>query len=429
MKSENGHTGWLSALLNWIKGESTLQDERALEDLASKDEFLADALEGYRKFPKENHAAAITRMKVQLRKRTKKRGMVFYAVRAAAAVAFLVVAWLVVQNLLPPSETGSISMMEKQESVDVQAPPETVESIGTQSSQEEVIAETNQDVAENTTRRISPPISAKEDLAVVTQKQKVPEDPPTPLADLKTPETPAIPKVEKPVEEIAVALQKEKMEAKERFMEPGAIRMAPKAMTSEPSAGVLSSRKISGKVTGQNGEPIIGATVLQKGTNKGAVTDFDGNFSLEVIAPAPLSVSYIGYQTREISMDDRTQYIITLTEAMASELSEVVVTGLSDKKAKARREATKSPEPENGFKSYEKYLSESLIYPPSAKANDITGKVRLQFRVNPDGSLSDFIVLDSLGFGCDEEAIRLLKEGPKWKPAGMQNYSVAFRLK
>lgn len=52
---------------------------------------------------------------------------------------------------------------------------------------------------------------------------------------------------------------------------------------------------VSGTVVDNTGEPVIGASVIQKGTSNGAVTDLDGKFSFKAPAGAPLTISYIGY--------------------------------------------------------------------------------------------------------------------------------------
>jgi hypothetical protein len=64
---------------------------------------------------------------------------------------------------------------------------------------------------------------------------------------------------------------------------------------------VQQANRISGVVTDINGEPIIGANVVEKGTTNGIVTDADGKFSLAVSENATLQVSFIGYITQEIS--------------------------------------------------------------------------------------------------------------------------------
>lgn len=72
--------------------------------------------------------------------------------------------------------------------------------------------------------------------------------------------------------------------------------------------------------------------------------------------------------------------------------------------------------PEGGLKAYGDYLQQSLDYPKEAIEHNIQGFVNVQFLVNKDGSLSDFRIINGLGYGCDEEAIRLIKEGPEWQP-------------
>ena len=57
---------------------------------------------------------------------------------------------------------------------------------------------------------------------------------------------------------------------------------------------------VSGTVLDPNNEPLIGASVLQKGSTKGTTTDFDGKFTLEVPQGATLVISYVGYLTKEV---------------------------------------------------------------------------------------------------------------------------------
>lgn len=66
-----------------------------------------------------------------------------------------------------------------------------------------------------------------------------------------------------------------------------------------------SRRQISGVVVDDNGDPVIGANVLVKGTTTGNITDVDGKFSFEVPDNAVLEVSYIGYLTQEVSTKNK----------------------------------------------------------------------------------------------------------------------------
>lgn len=83
---------------------------------------------------------------------------------------------------------------------------------------------------------------------------------------------------------------------------------------------------ISGKVTDETGDPLIGVSVLVQGTNSGTTTDVDGNFSLTAATDAVLEVSYIGYETQTIPLNGRTKVDISLGGS-AEILDEVVVIG------------------------------------------------------------------------------------------------------
>ncbi|WP_341216881.1 TonB-dependent receptor [uncultured Wocania sp.] len=85
--------------------------------------------------------------------------------------------------------------------------------------------------------------------------------------------------------------------------------------------------EVSGVITDQSGQPLPGANILEKGTNNGTQTDFDGKFSLKVSSKdAILVVSYIGFSTQEVVIDNRATINLTLREDAAA-LDEVVVVG------------------------------------------------------------------------------------------------------
>jgi Ca-activated chloride channel homolog len=82
------------------------------------------------------------------------------------------------------------------------------------------------------------------------------------------------------------------------------------------------------------------------------------------------------------------------------------------------------PEFPGGEQALLNYLKTNLKYPAEAINNNISGKVIVQFTVNTDGSLSDIRVIRSLGFGCDEEVIRLIKAMPSWMPGKQRGKAV-----
>ena len=91
------------------------------------------------------------------------------------------------------------------------------------------------------------------------------------------------------------------------------------------------NKQITGHVVDTKGEPAIGASILEKGTTNGTITDFDGNFKLSVSSKAILQISYIGYKTQEIAVGNKTKLNITMEED-TEVLDEVVVVGYGAQK-------------------------------------------------------------------------------------------------
>ncbi len=112
----------------------------------------------------------------------------------------------------------------------------------------------------------------------------------------------------------------------------------PASAESTSVASVQQTKTVKGTVSDAMG-PVIGATVMEKGTTNGAVTDFDGNFSLNVKPGATLVISYVGFLTQEIAVGNQTNFDITLKEDSKS-LEEVVVVGYGVQKKKLVTGAT-----------------------------------------------------------------------------------------
>ena len=100
------------------------------------------------------------------------------------------------------------------------------------------------------------------------------------------------------------------------------------------SLSIQQAKKITvtGIVKDTHGEPLIGVNVLVKGSRTGTITDMDGHFLLNEVSPnAMVSISYIGYKTEEIALNNRSSLTITLTED-SEQLDEVVVVGYGTQK-------------------------------------------------------------------------------------------------
>ena len=106
------------------------------------------------------------------------------------------------------------------------------------------------------------------------------------------------------------------------------------SMTNDASSVLQTGKhQVKGRVVDGSGEAVIGATVMEKGTTNGTVTDFDGNFSIQVGDGAQLEISYIGYKTVTLLAKPGTDMNITITED-SEMLEDVVVVGYGTMKKK-----------------------------------------------------------------------------------------------
>ncbi|MFY8020641.1 MAG: energy transducer TonB [Bacteroidia bacterium] len=86
------------------------------------------------------------------------------------------------------------------------------------------------------------------------------------------------------------------------------------------------------------------------------------------------------------------------------------------------------PEFPGGIDAMQNYIQKNLSYPKWAIENGVKGKVILSFVVMPDGSIDFTEIERGIGFGCDEEALRVLREMPKWSPGIQNGKKVAVKL-
>ena len=86
------------------------------------------------------------------------------------------------------------------------------------------------------------------------------------------------------------------------------------------------------------------------------------------------------------------------------------------------------PEFEGGMKAFYKFIQKNLRYPASALDQEKQGKVFISFVVERDGAISDVKVLKGVGYGMDEEASRVIKKSPNWKPGKQNGKTVRVRF-
>jgi TonB family protein len=199
--------------------------------------------------------------------------------------------------------------------------------------------------------------------------------------------------------------------------------------------------------------PMPGANVVVIGETKGTTTDANGNFMIETTDDKELAVSFIGFQTAVVSLKkmkakDKIAVSIGL-EKDSKELPELVVTSLTPartntdspnirvpvppvvtKEGEVFMVVEQSPEFLGGTSALMQFLAKNIRYPAAAARANVQGKVFMQFVVSKEGKIRDLRVLQGIGFGCDEEAVRVASIMPDWKPGQQngQNVAVQYNL-
>ncbi|MCP4459779.1 MAG: TonB family protein [Cytophagales bacterium] len=184
--------------------------------------------------------------------------------------------------------------------------------------------------------------------------------------------------------------------------------------------------QIEGTITDEAGEGLPGVVVVIKGTTIGVTSDLDGAFQITANGEDELVFSSVGMVTQEVKIGSRSILEVEMSLTTQS-LQEVVVTGYAANDNKS--EGYTEPSPVSDWKLYSDYLDENLRYPEVASEKGTEGRVVLQLTVSRIGTITNIEVKRSLGDDCDEEAIRLIEDGPTWKPASRDGISVEGNVK
>lgn len=166
-------------------------------------------------------------------------------------------------------------------------------------------------------------------------------------------------------------------------------------------------KKISGVIKDDNGIPIVGATIMEKGTNNGAISDMDGNFSFDIENNGILQISYIGYVEQTLSAANKTFFNITLKEDSRL-LDEVVVIGYGSMKKKDLTGAISHVEAERltlerptTVQDILRSSAPGLIVQPSSSDAKETPTFLIRGQRSLNGGTAPLVVLNGVPFNGD----------------------------
>lgn len=431
-------SNWRDDIIKYKNGRLTAEEMHALEKQALNDPFLADALEGIESVSSENLAKDIADLNQKILKR--KKTFLFTPLRIAAGVVLIAASIIVLYQLTPEHKT--LALKNEKPNAPVPAPMKEP-SITSQKEQAKPAEKIDAKKTQREPKTFGPesgkekPKEAKLDKSVATENTapKIETSKPKDEKQLEVADVQISPEVDKKSEEgraetkeapVSIAMQPAQHiaaddDAQKEKVSSRARKLAVKSeVASGAAAGApqINSRKITGKVTSaDDGSPLPGVNVIVEGTTQGTVTDPQGYFSLQSSNEnQKLVFSFIGMQTQEEELKGKDKVDVALKQDV-SQLSEVVVSGFGVKRDEDAEPIVHLASPIGGMRAYNKYLDNNVRYPQEALQNNVKGKVKVEFSVKTDGSLNDYKVVKSLGHGCDEEVIRLIKDGPKWSPS------------
>lgn len=431
----------------YLRGELSPAEMHALEREALNDPFLAEALEGIAHAGTENFLYDLHKLNKsvhhRVRARLKKSKIIKmgWTMGIAATVLLLALSGFLLVSLLKDQKSQNLAMEEQTSGAPAANQPSDTIELKLEDDVREAPSEEKEAFEaarpNEAAKAIKPGERTPGQIEDITERE---EEPP-----LATEQTVADEIIETDQEEIAAA---EISKTPHQVTDPGSIEAkkditqktegraadvkAQKRAAAGAQAALSESRLITGNViSAEDGEALPGVNVSIEGTRIGTVTDARGNYQLQLPNDkSKLVFSFIGFESQQVPVTNADQVNVELP-ANAAQLSEVVITnyGRSTDEIRSKTGAFRFAEPLGGKSDYKKYLSAEMKYPEAALKNKTEGKVTIRFTVEPDGQMKNFEVVKGIGHGCDEELIRLVREGPAWKSSTQNGQPVRDKVK
>lgn len=203
---------------------------------------------------------------------------------------------------------------------------------------------------------------------------------------------------------------------------------------------ILAKREItqsfSGQILDTENQPIAGAIISLKNSNKAVQTDINGVFKInDVSVGEALEINAIGYNPQEIVVKNQDLGKVKLSEN-SSALAEVIVADNQSKAKKAEQKTilineppTQDPIPVGGWSNYDTYLRNSLKSTGAVSTLHLEDPLRLRLTVEPDGTPSNVQIDNKLGKENTQKVVEAVKNGPKWLPAKRKGKKVKKEVK
>ena len=397
----------------WISGEVNWTEEQQLRQSAKTDAFMAEAMEGYDAFPESDHAAKINELNQRVARLSKReRGLVFYLARVAAAAAIIGIIgsffWLQNEVAKPKVLSDTIEKLE------------TVKPLIPNKKSDNNFAEISDFETKNNNKQpVDNQLIVKNDLMKIesgSQQNSASKIPSVPISKYSAPS----PKPEKALKKPTLSVPSNEVNlGKEKTPVSTAWKEVSKstAFAKEEKRNVDLNRNKDAEFLDNTG--VIEPVIAEQEKKKRIPTSEKERelLSEEEIIKAIADVEPPSSFGSSIESKKR-QKKVTATKS-------------KKKRSAINLEGTAvTPRPKGGFLRFERFLKKNTKYPQKAKEQGIEIEIEIQFYINKKGIPTNFSTTNKEDFGFEQEAIRLLKKGPKWKPVERDaSYVFGFELK
>jgi len=398
----------IDLLKKWLGGAVNWKEEKQLRKQAETDTFLADAMEGYDQLPIVNHSEKLVVLQERLQKKqgrqqTKKIPYIGRAIAASIALLLSVGLFFLVQERIQHSPALSEQSLQKSISAsDIAMENMAMEDMAMEKQSAPLVAK------KRPSPTLSEPITSLQNETDNNKRNR----------QISPPSTPK-PSQTKPIE----------LATNQEATTISAISAAPEERKISDQKPPVRTTVEQGKLAAADKPAISAARKAMKReavqTESEALSEADGVIMIEEeqaesAAVRAQSLPITKTIDPEVQAEDETPSILSRSDVSAPAAPEM------DSKVEELM-AT----PVGGLKKFNRYIKKSIKYPTARELLPVKGAVVLNFSIDKNGQPMDIKVVQGLAPAYNQEAIRLLKEGPKWNSNGALKgvYEVIFEEK
>lgn len=386
----------------YIKGKRKGKEAHNIERAAGHDPFLRDAIDGFDAV-EGDHLSSIEFLEKQVEALSKPRTRRFQPLfwySSAATILLLLALWV----FYPTNEKTDYLADENNTSINSDIEVSTNDSVENSVNTQKIEKLTNDKPAKQIAQSKSRNIPHESDLAVA--KPVVAEKKSDALPD--------------EMDNGKLVIPENTVDAVAQRTDVFGMRTMSASKNAVGMAQIADDNKLRGRVIDENGEPIIGATITFKDTYKSVLTDINGNFVIDVPKNnnRPLVLSYIGYETKEVAVNEPTIEVKMQADQLA--LNEVVVVGYGSQKRSSRvgsvarvdNEVRKTPsEPIFGEKEFLRFYE---VLRTKRICNTRKESLTARFYIDENGNATELQIEKASCDAMAEEFRRIVAQSPAW---------------